>query len=318
MRLLVCVAVLALGACQTPTSYTIVTTEPVKAVASAIPPAPPGNTPSPGDVIAASKPSEWRVLDPENTLYMDFPGKGRVIIEMAPEFSPRHVANVKALSREGYFANGAVTRVQDNFVTQWAQAADPARPPKVGVERLDAEFTLPRAAIANFDILPDPDTYAPEVGFVNGMYAARDHEKVWLTHCYGMVGVGRENDENSGGGTELYVIIGHSPRNLDRQLTMLGRVVQGMEIMASFPRGTGDIGFYATPAEYKRYADIKVAADLPPEQRTPLEIMKTDSESFATLVNARRWRKDDFYTKPVGRIGLCNVPIPVRPASPAH
>jgi len=78
----------------------------------------------------------------------------------------------------------------------------------------------------------------------------------------------------------FYVIIGHSPRNLDRQLTMLGRVVQGMEIMSSFPRGTGDAGFYKTPKEYQHYADIKVASDLPPEQRTPLEIMKTDSESF--------------------------------------
>jgi peptidylprolyl isomerase len=149
------------------------------------------------------------------------------------------------------------------------------------------------------------------------MSAARDAERVWLTHCYGMVGVGRDNDENSGGGTELYVIIGHSPRNLDRQLTMLGRVVQGMEIMSSFPRGTGDAGFYKTPEEYQRYADIKVASDLPPEQRTPLEIMKTDSESFKTLVNSRRWRKDDFYKQPVGRIGLCNVTVPVRPATPA-
>jgi peptidylprolyl isomerase len=283
----------------------------------AIPAAPEGNTPSPADVVAASPPSEWRTLDPENTLYMDFPGKGRVIIELAPAFAPNHVTNVKALSREGYFANGAVTRVQDNFVSQWAQAADPARPPKVGVEKLNAEFTLPRTAIPGFDILPDPDTYAPEVGFVNGMSAARDKDRVWLTHCYGMVGVGRENDENSGGGTELYVIIGHSPRNLDRQLTVLGRVVQGMEIMSSFPRGTGDIGFYKTPEEYQRYADIKVAADLPPEQRTPLEIMKTDSASFATLVNSRRWRKDDFYTKPVGRIGLCNVTVPVRAVAPA-
>lgn len=283
----------------------------------AIPAAPEGNTPSPADVVAASLPSEWRTLDPENTLYMDFPGKGRVIIELAPAFAPNHVTNVKALSREGYFANGAVTRVQDNFVSQWAQAADPARPPKVGVEKLNAEFTLPRTAVPGFDILPDPDTYAPEVGFVNGMSAARDKDRVWLTHCYGMVGVGRENDENSGGGTELYVIIGHSPRNLDRQLTVLGRVVQGMEIMSSFPRGTGDIGFYKTPEEYQRYADIKVAADLPPEQRTPLEIMKTDSASFATLVNSRRWRKDDFYTKPVGRIGLCNVTVPVRAVAPA-
>lgn len=301
MRIAIGLAALALAACQTAT-----------APPSMIPAQPAGLTPSPSDIIAASKPSEWRALDPENTLYMDFPGKGRVIIELAPEFSPNHVANVKALSREGFFVNGAVTRVQDNFVSQWAQAADPARPPKVGVEKLNAEFTRPRAAIANFDVLPDPDTYASEVGFVNGMYAARDAGSAWLTHCYGMVGVGRDNDENSGGGTELYVVIGHSPRNLDRQLTMLGRVVQGMEIMSSFPRGTGDAGFYKTPQEYQHYADIKVAADLPADQRTPLEIMRTDSESFQALVNSRRWRKDDFYKNPVGRIGLCNVTVPVR------
>ena len=306
MRSLIAFAALAIAACQSPPAT----------ITSTIPPPPEGNTPSPAEVIAASQPAEWRALDPENTLYMDFP-EGRVVIEMAPQFAPNHVANVKALSREGFFANGAVTRVQDNFVTQWAQAADPARPPKVGVEKLNAEFTLPRVAIANFDVLPDPDTYADEVGYINGMTAARDAASVWLTHCYGMVGVGRENDENSGGGTELYVIIGHSPRNLDRQLTMLGRVVQGMEIMSSFPRGTGDAGFYKTPEEYQHYADIKVASDLPPEQRTPLEIMKTDSESFATLVNSRRWRKDDFYKNPVGRIGLCNVTVPVRPATPA-
>lgn len=306
MRSLIALAALAIAACQSPPT----------AITSAIPPPPEGKTPSPAEVIAASQPAEWRSLDPENTLYMDFP-EGRVVIEMAPQFAPNHVANVKALSREGFFANGAVTRVQDNFVTQWAQAADPARPPKVGVEKLNAEFTLPRVAIANFDVLPDPDTYADEVGYINGMTAARDAASVWLTHCYGMVGVGRENDENSGGGTELYVIIGHSPRNLDRQLTMLGRVVQGMEIMSAFPRGTGDAGFYKTPAEYRRYADIKVAADVPVAQRTNLEVMRTDSASFATLVNSRRWRKDDFYTKPVGRIGLCNITVPVRPGTPA-
>jgi len=306
MRRLIALAALALAACQLPPAST----------ASAIPPPPEGNTPSPAEVVAASGSAEWRALDPENTLYMDFP-EGRVVIEMAPQFAPSHVANVKALSREGFFINGAVTRVQDNFVTQWAQAADPARPPKVGVEKLNAEFTLPRAAIANFDILPDPDTYADEIGFINGMTAARDADSVWLTHCYGMVGVGRENDENSGGGTELYVIIGHSPRNLDRQLSMLGRVVQGMEIMSAFPRGTGDAGFYETPAEYRRYADIKVAADVPASQRTNLEVMRTDSASFATLVNSRRWRKDDFYKQPVGRIGLCNITVPVRAVSQA-
>jgi peptidylprolyl isomerase len=87
--------------------------------------------------------------------------------------------------------------------------------------------------------------------------------------------------------------------------------------MSAFPRGTGDAGFYKTPAEYRRYADIKVAADVPASQRTNLEVMRTDSVSFATLVNSRRWRKDDFYKQPVGRIGLCNITVPVRAANQA-
>ncbi len=293
---------LALAACQ---SGSMMASKP------AIPAAPPGNTPSPAEVIAASKPEEWRALDPENTLYMDFPN-GRVVIELAPEFAPNHVANIKKLSREGFFVNGAVTRVQDNFVTQWAQAADPARPPKVGVEKLNAEFSLPRSAPIPFDVLPDPDTFADEVGFSNGFFVARDKDKVWLAHCYGMVGAGRDADVNSGGGTELYTIISQSPRALDRQLSVVGKVVQGMEIMSAFPRGTGDAGFYKTPAEYHRYADMKIAADVPEAQRTNLETMRTDSASFNTLVNSRRWRKDDFYTNPIGRIGLCNVTVPVR------
>ena len=301
MKFVFGLAAIALAGCQSP------------AVMSAIPAAPPGNTPSIPEVVAASKPDEWRKLDPANTLYMDFPN-GRVIIELAPQFAPNHVANIKALSREGFFVNGGVTRVQDNFVTQWAQAAEPLRAPKVGVEKLNAEFTLPRSAPVPFEILPDPDTFAEEVGFSVGFYAARDKDRVWLAHCYGMVGAGRDADENSGGGTELYTIIGQSPRALDRQLTVVGKVVQGMEILAAFPRGTGDAGFYKTPAEYHRYADMKIAADLPESQRTNLEEMRTDSASFQTLVNARRWRKDGFYTKPVGRIGLCNITVPVREA----
>ena len=35
------------------------------------------------DVLAASKPSDWRPLDPQNTMYLDLPG-GRVVIELAP------------------------------------------------------------------------------------------------------------------------------------------------------------------------------------------------------------------------------------------
>ncbi|MDP3739841.1 MAG: peptidylprolyl isomerase [Hyphomonadaceae bacterium] len=308
MRVVLALAALACSAACQPAAAP---TPPPATPVSNIPAQPEGNTLSIPEILATSTEGEWRIIDPENTLYMEFP-EGRVIIELAPDFAPNHVANVKALAREGYFSSGAVTRVQDNYVAQWAQAADPERPPKVGQKTLKAEFTRPRDTTIGFDVLPDPDTYAPEVGFSNGFAAARDATSMWLTHCYATVGVGRENEDDSGGGTELYAIIGQSPRALDRNITVLGRIVQGMEILSSLPRGTGDLGFYEKPEEYHRYKDIKVAADVPAPDRTNLRTLKTDSETFVKLVNSRRWRKDDFYHYPSGRIGLCNINVPVQ------
>src|SRR5262247_3257032 len=83
------------------------------------------------DVLAASKPSDWRTLDPENTLYMELAG-GRVIIELAPEFAPLHVANVRTLVRGKYFDGLAIMRSQDNFVVQWGDPADAAHKKSVG------------------------------------------------------------------------------------------------------------------------------------------------------------------------------------------
>jgi peptidylprolyl isomerase len=305
-----CLGPLLAAACSRPTPPTIADAPPAP-VAAVIPAAPKGVTPSVADIVAASKPEEWRALDPENTLYMDFP-KGRVVIEMAPAFAPNHVANVKALSREGYFVNGAVTRVQDNYVTQWAQAAEPERAPKVGKKTLKGEFSQPLDAKASFTLLPDGDIYAKQVGFMDGFATGRDDNAMWLAHCYGAVGVGRDNDDDSGGGTELYAIIGTPARGLDRNITVLGRVVQGMELLSALPRGTEALGFYKTPGEYVRFADIRVAADVPADKRTNLEVMRTDSKSFDTLVNTRRWRKDAFYHNPPGHIGLCNINVPAR------
>ena len=61
-------------------------------------------------VLAGSKPTDWRPLDPENTLYLEV-AAGRVVIELAPNFAPKHVANVKALAREHYYDKLAILRL---------------------------------------------------------------------------------------------------------------------------------------------------------------------------------------------------------------
>lgn len=275
------------------------------------------NAPIMADVLAASRPSDWRALDPENTLYLEF-ARGRVVIELAPAFAPRHVANVKALARERYYDGLAIVRVQDNYVVQWAdpdaENAAKARKIQHAHKTLPAEFDRALDPNLPFTRLPDGDVYAPEVGFSGGFPVARDPHtgKMWLVHCYGMVGAGRDNDPDSGGGTELYVVIGHAPRHLDRNVTLLGRVVQGMELLSALPRGASPMGFYEKPEQRVPIKSIRVAADVPEEERSHLEVMRTDTAAFRNLIESRRNRREPWFRAPVGRVEIGNVPVPVR------
>lgn len=271
------------------------------------------------EILAASKPSDWRPLDPENTLYLEL-AAGRVVIELAPAFAPNHVANIKALVREEYFDGLSIVRVHDNYVTQWGDphAGDEAKERRIKTAKrtLPAEFTRASKGLP-FNVLPDGDVYAPEVGFSREIPVARDPKagKAWPAHCYGMVGAGRENDADSGGGPELYVVIGHAPRHLDRNVTLVGRVMQGIELLSALPRGTGPLGFYEKSEQHVPIKAMRVEADIPENERTSLEVMRTGTPTFAALLESRRNRMDAWYKVPAGRIDLCNVPIPVRPRS---
>jgi peptidylprolyl isomerase len=270
-------------------------------------------------VLATSQPSDWQPLDPENTLYVEL-ATGRIVIALAPAFAPNHVANVKALARQGYFDGAAVLRSQENYVVQWGDphGDDEAKAKPFGNAKksLAAEFDRASKGLP-FATLPDGDVYAPEVGFANGFPAARDAKtgRAWLTHCYAMVGAGRGNTADSGSGAELYVVIGHSPRHLDRNVTLLGRVVKGMELLTTLPRGTGPLGFYTEESQYVPLRSVRVAADVPAAEREALEVLRTDTKTFTDLVDSRRTRREDWFLNKSGKIELCNVPLPVRPVT---
>lgn len=277
-------------------------------------PAPP---PTMGSVLEASQSTDWMPLDQANTLYMKLPG-GQVVIRLAPEFAPQHVANIKALVQEGYFDGLVIVRSQENYVVQWGDPAEEEadrRPMVKGKNALSAEFD--RVVPHNLALtrLPDGDVYADVVGFVNGFPMAMDSHtgRVWMTHCYSMMGAGRAEGADTGSGAELYIVTGHSPRHLDRNVTLAGRVVQGMEVLTTLPRGTGDLGFYEDPSEYVPIESMRLGSDLPKEEQAHLEILRTDTRTFHDLVESRRNRHESWFATPTGRISLCNVPIPVRP-----
>ena len=271
---------------------------------------------SPKQIIDASSPADWRLIDPARTLYMDLPA-GRVVIELAPDFAPEHVAQIRTLAHEHFWDGTSVYRVQDNFVAQFgdADADEPgkARPLGSAKRHLPAEFRRSDKGL-HFDALPDVDGWARQAGFVDGFPAARDPAsgQVWLTHCYGMVGAGRNNADDSSLATELYAVIGQAPRQIDHNITVVGRVVQGIQYLSSLPRGPEPMGFYEDPAQRTPIKAITLASDLPPDQRLKLQALRTDTQTFRDAVEARRNRVDAFYKQPAGHVDLCGVPLPVR------
>lgn len=269
--------------------------------------------PTTANVIAALKESDWRQPDPANLLYMRLP-QGVVVIELAPGFAPENVANIKTLVREKYFDGLAIMRSQDNYVVQWGDPAERedkkrlfgSAPAKVLPEFFQSVDELEITTINSHD------AYADIVGFADGFPVGSDGDRAWLTHCYGMVGVARGNEPDSGNGSSLYVVTGHAPRHLDRNITLTGRVLSGINYLTTLPRGTGPLGFYESADELTPIISSRMGDDVAAHDRTNFEVMRTDTEAFANYVKSRTFRHEEWFVDPTGRIEICNINPPVR------
>ncbi len=266
---------------------------------------------TPIDIVVAAPASAWRRIAPEDLLVIDFKAGPRVVIQLAPAFAPVHVANIRALARAHWWDGAAIYRVQDNYVVQWGHNDD--RKLSAGiVARPPAEYVRPLAGLL-VTRFAYRDSYAPRAGYASGWPVAIDGRTASLTHCYAYVGVGRDLAPDTGTGGELYAVIGHAPRQLDRNIAVVGRVIAGIEAMSSLPRGTDALGFYKERSSDVPIASTRLASDLPPADRPDFEVMDTASASFAAYLAKRANRRDDFYRRAAGGVDLCNAPVPVRP-----
>jgi peptidylprolyl isomerase len=263
-----------------------------------------------GEILEQSPASDWRAVDQNNLLYMQLPA-GRVIIELAADYTPLHTTNIRALARAHYWDGAQIVRSQENYVVQWGRDEADPKPTGEATTTLAHEFDIARAGV-QITRLPDPDSYAREVGFAHGFPVASNGSRTWMAHCPAMVGAGRGDTADSGSGAELYVVIGHAPRHLDRNIATVGRVLQGMELLSTMPRGTGPLGFYETPQERTTIRSVRLGSELPASERVNLEALRTDSGTFRDVIESRRFRRESWFLDPVGHINLCNVPLPVR------
>ena len=220
---------------------------------------------------------------------------------------------MKALARGKYWDNATVYRVQDNYVAQWGLNESDKPWPTGVTPKPPAEYTRPLKGL-KITPLGSPDAYAPGAGFADGWPVAYNAKAGWadLTHCYGTVGVGLDLSPDTGTGGELYAVIGNAPRQLDRVIALVGRVVDGIDKFSTLPRGTEALGFYKDKAQYVPIASIRIASDMPAAERPSYEVMDTASATFAQYLKVRANRHDDFYIRPAGGVDLCNVQVPVR------
>ncbi|MDM3871211.1 peptidylprolyl isomerase [Porticoccus sp. W117] len=265
------------------------------------------------EVMASLKPSDWREPDTANLLYMQT-RSGEIIIELAPGFAPKHIANIRTMVKERYFDGLAVIRSHDNYVAQWGdpnfEDADKAKSLGTAKTPLKAEIFQPLSD-NNITPIESRDAYADHVGFSEGFPVGHDDTQLWMLHCYGTVGVGRGMDIDSGDGSSLYAVTGHAPRHLDKNLTVVGRVIWGMEHLSSLPRGTGNLGFYETAAEHEPLLSVRLGSELSDKDRTRLRVLRTDTPAFQRWVQSCRYRNHEFFHDPTGRIGIGNIIPPV-------
>jgi peptidylprolyl isomerase len=268
---------------------------------------------TPNDIVAQSPASAWKTIPADDLLVMDLANGGRVVIQLAPAFAPVHVANIKALARGNYWDVATVYRVQDNYVAQWGLNESDKPWPAGVTAKPPAEYTRSLKAL-KITPLGSPDPYASGAGFADGWPIAYSSSAGWadLAHCYASVGVGRDLSPDTGTGGELYAVIGHAPRQLDRVIALVGRVVDGIDRLSSLPRGTEALGFYKDKAQFVPISRIRLASDMPAADRPLYEYMDTSSPTFAHYLHVRANRHDDFYIRPAGGVDLCNVQVPVR------
>lgn len=298
----------------------------------------PKGAPAPSEIVAAAPKADWVAIPAEDLLVMtlapDAEGKPRqVVIQLMPApFSQGWVHNIRLFARSGWYDGISVNRVQDNYVTQWGdpnydnpEATGKPKPLPEGLKVMTEAEYVTRFWCGGHICPPLPPIGSPNLrqdltygfsSFVKGwpVASAAGEQKVWPTHCYGMVGVGRNYSPDTGSGAELYTVIGHAPRHLDRNIALVGRVIEGMEHLSSLPRGSGALGFYTAEEAAKRtpITSVRVANDLPMSEQPRFEYLSTESATFARYAEAIANRRDPFFIVPAGGADICNIKVPVR------
>ena len=286
--------------------------------------APPASTET---VPALSPPAEdWRAVDPENLILVTLQ-TGTVAIELYPEAAPAHAAQIRDAVRKGFYDDEYFYRVIEGHVAQAGREFEASIAPWPTLP-FEAEREVGEEGFAPQG---NPDLYATQVGHRAGFAVGREGEREWLLNCPGALGMARDIDPASGS-TEIFIPL-QPRRYLDRNYTIFGRVIDGMEFIHRLPRvdpsteeetealfgDDPELAYQIRQYRRSKLADnqilsARIAADIPVEDRPAYDVMQTPSAEWEALKESKR----DYtgiaalVSLPPKVLDVCSLPVPAR------
>lgn len=235
--------------------------------------------------------ADWRKLDLENTLYITTK-YGVFVVEMAPEFAPKHVEQIKTLVRQKFYDDITFHRVIDDFMNQ---TGDP-RGDGTGDSSLpdiQAEFTFRRPQTMNVTLVGKEMAKLGEVdtGFYKSFPVAtkpigqamltKDGKvDAWGLHCPGTTSMARGGDNVNSGNSQFFLMRSEYT-SLNQLYSIWGMTVWGRENLTKIKVGTAGETPNFVPDQMLK---VRVAADVPEAERIAVQVMKTDSAAFKNYV----------------------------------
>jgi peptidylprolyl isomerase len=254
----------------------------------------------------------WRTVDPENLLIIDTK-YGDIGVELYPEIAPKHVAQVKALARDGFYDDVVFHRVIDGFMNQTGDGSNGDGTGDSDMPDIEAEFTFRRGAEMPFTLVTAKKVGQGEIGVgfykslpiasqptSQAMFTKDNKVDAFALHCKGVTSMARTNDPNSA--NSQFFLMRAQAEHLDTQYSIWGNTVMGYEFLDRPIVGVvGEIPGWIPD----RMNEVDVAADLPEAERPTVQVLRTDHPAFQ---NWLKTRKNDDGSFPE----ICNLELPTR------
>lgn len=237
----------------------------------------------------------WRTVDADNLMLIDT-AYGVIGVELFPEIAPNHVAQVKALVRDGFYDNVVFHRVIEGFMNQTGDGSNGNGTGDSEMADIEAEFTFRRGAEMPVTVVSSRGGEQQQIstGFYKSLpVASQPINQAILTkdgkvaafglHCPGVTSMARTNDPNSA--NSQFFLMRDQAEHLDMQYSIWGSTVSGREHLTKFKVGVvGEDGF--VPDQMNT---VRIAADLPETERPTVQVLDTASDSFSTWLETQSY-----------------------------